>query len=231
MNSSIPLIMAFMTLASSNIAYVPSENLKVEDRFSAEVSLSEDEIDYIHNLLKSDEWKNTLGNCMTDYTISFGNQVMNYHTDCGTINDIKNMRSLTLSDKDKEKLNLILSDSENGFEIIMKTSEITPSGIYLSVTSSRKDNIEMYTGSYYWIEKLNGDSWEKVPTVYPEDQIGWTDELYIISSDHTVERSLGWTHLYRNLEKGVYRIGIEVSGENRYKEYETVDCYGYFEIR
>ena len=62
----------------------------------------------ILSILQSGEWKEGTADCFNDCFILINGDVVNYHSDCGTINDEKGEKRLVLTADDKETLNAIL---------------------------------------------------------------------------------------------------------------------------
>lgn len=54
------------------------------------------------------KWTEGTADCLSDYELVIDNVRYVYHSDCGTINDITNQKSITLNDKDKEYVNGLL---------------------------------------------------------------------------------------------------------------------------
>ena len=64
--------------------------------------------DTILAMLQSGEWQEGTADCFHDCFILINGDELNYHSDCGTINDEKSEKRLVLTEEDKETLNAIL---------------------------------------------------------------------------------------------------------------------------
>ncbi len=73
---------------------------------------------------------------------------------------------------------------------------------------------EYMTGEYFFIEKKNGDQWEKLDA---KDDVGFKDIGIQIPSDEPVSHEYDWSNLYGELEAGNYRINVKVWAQG--KEY------------
>lgn len=62
----------------------------------------------ILDLLNNGKWINSGTNCGHDYTFTFGDRSLRYHSECGTFIDIESNRALTLTESDQTKVNAIL---------------------------------------------------------------------------------------------------------------------------
>lgn len=92
------------------------------------------------------------------------------------------------------------------------------------------DAKELLTGSYYTIEKLVNNSWNKVEYLPHEYDISWTAEAWIIPEDKSVEWHENWAWLYGVLEPGQYRIGKNITYWNGVGDSESKMYYAEFEI-
>ncbi len=59
-------------------------------------------------IVQSGEWKKGTADCFNDCFLIINGNIVNYHSDCGTINDESNEMHMTLTENDKESLNAIL---------------------------------------------------------------------------------------------------------------------------
>ena len=73
---------------------------------------------------------------------------------------------------------------------------------------------EYMTGEYFFIEKKNGDQWEKLDA---KDDVGFKDIGIQIPSDEPVSHEYDWSNLYGELIAGDYRINVKVWAQG--KEY------------
>lgn len=67
------------------------------------------DVDALESVISKYEWKEANSNCLYDYELSFGNVNYTYHSDCGTLNDLTNYRSITLNDTDQEHISDLLN--------------------------------------------------------------------------------------------------------------------------
>ncbi len=85
---------------------VEFSNIEVADYSSA----------LILDLLNNSKWINGGTNCGHDYTFTFGDRSLRYHSSCGTFIDIENNRSLALTESDQTKVNAILEKLFSGID-------------------------------------------------------------------------------------------------------------------
>ena len=70
------------------------------------------ENDLMLELLNKGKWVDDIPNCGYDYEFEFGaHNVLRYHSECGTFIDMENLRSLTVSEQDKNTINESLNRS------------------------------------------------------------------------------------------------------------------------
>ena len=66
---------------------------------------------FLVDLLNNSKWHNDVAKCDCDYTVMMKNQrEISYHSECGTFIDYVFNKSLTLSEKDRVKLNGYFAD-------------------------------------------------------------------------------------------------------------------------
>lgn len=113
--------------------------------------------------------------------------------------------------------------------IMLTTTDITSTGLTL-VCAPMEDLImgEIITGSWYAVERYEGGTWTELP--YLLDNVGWTEEGWIIPADAAVEWSINWEWLYGELPAGEYRIGKEFILSRSPGDYDSHILYGYFTI-
>lgn len=72
--------------------------------------LTMEEIEQITEIIENGNW-NTEGtaDCANDYNFTINGETYSYHSECGTLNDNLNNRSLTATDAEKELINAVLS--------------------------------------------------------------------------------------------------------------------------
>ena len=74
-------------------------------------SLSAEDAAVIVGLIASDSWTEGTSDCLNDCIWFLGNKELLYHSDCGTLNDTKNQRSLHLTEDQQAELNAIIEKS------------------------------------------------------------------------------------------------------------------------
>lgn len=75
------------------------------------VKLPVEDAAVIVDLLGGGNWTEGTSDCMNDCIIFMGGEEIQYHSDCGTINDTVNEKSLPLSKEQQAKVNAILGES------------------------------------------------------------------------------------------------------------------------
>ena len=202
--------------------------------FKTAKNLSQRDISYIENTLNSFKWQNSTADCLNDFVISIEGKEYYYHSDCGTINDNKNNRSLNLSDEYKQELNIILFNyadnkpTKENFLYQLNVKNVTPTGLTLVFNVFGGTTATDITASgWYNIEKKNGKEWESITT---EKEKVYNDMAYIIYKGKETEIELDWSYLYGKLENGKYRIVKELQWFYPSKKFEKSLVYAEFEI-
>ena len=81
---------------------------------SRAIPLSFEEKCYIIDLFNSQKndgkWVGSVTNCICEYCFLTEDAVLNYCTDCGTVNDVTHMKSVRLSEEDKDTINAMLDN-------------------------------------------------------------------------------------------------------------------------
>lgn len=109
--------------------------------------------------------------------------------------------------------------TRNGCTVVFSQSGGCPTG-------------ELMTGSYYVVEKKDGDEWIGLPfAVGDEVNIGWTDEGYNLPMGEECEFVINWEWLYGELSEGTYRIGKEVMDFRETGDYDKEMYYAQFDIK
>lgn len=118
---------------------------------------------------------------------------------------------------------------ENIFGITLTADHIMPTGMTLKCSQSEsKISDELYTGSWFVVEKwTQKDGWKEVK-YNTNEEIVWTEEGWIVPLNDTVAWEVNWDWIYGKLPKGKYRIGKEFMGtkENSqvyYAEFEILE--------
>ncbi len=112
--------------------------------------------------------------------------------------------------------------------VTLTAQDVTPTGLTIVCTQSGGFEGELITGSWYSVEKYSDGEWTELP--YLMDNVGWTEEGWIISPDTTVEWVVDWEWLYGELPAGRYRIGKDLLGASVPGEYEHCIHYAEFTI-
>lgn len=124
---------------------------------------------------------------------------------------------------------LVKEDDTLGVEL--STTKITPKGLTLVFNQSGGNPTgDLQTGSLYWLEVLIDNQWIPVEMLPSANDIGWTDEAYIINMNDKTEWEVNWEWLYGELPEGNYRIGKEIMDFRGGGNYDIFTYYGYFEI-
>lgn len=105
------------SVSNENGAAAFSGNITFRSARSSDLSLtavSGDNADFILTLLNQGEWSEGTCDCISDYVINIGDISLRYHAECGTFNDSKNCRSLTVENGTRAliRLNSILGYKE-----------------------------------------------------------------------------------------------------------------------
>lgn len=114
--------------------------------------------------------------------------------------------------------------------IMLAAQDVTPTG--LTLVCSRDGGFtdaEIISGSWYTVEQREGDTWAELP--YLLDNVGWTEEGWIIAPDTSTEWAVDWEWLYGELSAGEYRIGKEFMISHSPGDYEKTVLYAEFFIR
>ncbi len=111
----------------------------------------------------------------------------------------------------------------------LDVSMTSPTGLTLvCIQSGGQPTGKLITGSYYWLEQERDGQWAEVEMKLPRDQVGWTDEAWMIEMDGRTEWKVDWEWLYGALEPGKYRIGKKVYDFREAGDYDTYIYYGVF---
>lgn len=120
---------------------------------------------------------------------------------------------------------------ENAFGITLTANNIMPTGMTLKCSQSgSKISDELYTGSWFVIEKwTQKDGWKEVKYNTTEE-IAWTEEAWVVPLNDTVEWEVSWDWIYGKLPKSRYRIGKEFVVTKENNQSQQVVYYAEFEI-
>ena len=198
--------------------------------------LSQKDISTISDILNSGNWINDVTKCASNCVITTADgEVYDYHSTCGTFNDNKNQRSMTVTNEEMRMINSILvqyGDLEaNDWGLSLSVKNVASAGATLVISqSSGSPSGELWYGPAYKIQSLNGDTWEDVPYVTEAD-VEWTEEIYMVEMDTDCEIVLSWDWLYGNLPEGPYRIVKQFMDVRSSGDYDKETYYANFEIK
>ncbi len=111
----------------------------------------------------------------------------------------------------------------------LTAENITPSGLTIVCEQSGGAFTgELMTGSYFVVEVKMGDKWEELPIII--ENLGWTEEAWLIPMENTVKWNVDWDWLYGELPAGQYRIGKEIMNFRGTADYDKAIHYAEFSI-
>lgn len=131
------------------------------------------------------------------------------------ISDMNTQESEKISDmnaQESEKIsNMNESESQNDtIAVIMSVSNVTPTGLTVHFRQyDKRDNIKLVYGDDYYLETLNGDTWEEVPRIIEErgnEEVGFIN----MPEEGESELEINWERLYGRLTPGTYRITMSM---------------------
>ena len=140
---------------------------------------------------------------------------------------------------DNEEYVVVLMDLEwikfekrDDWGLELATTKISPTGLTLLFNQSGGNPTgDLQTGSFYWLEVLINNQWIPVEMLPSAKDIGWTDEVYIISMNDITEWEVNWKWLYGEIPIGSYRIGKEIMDfRSTGGIYNIINYYANFEI-
>ncbi len=76
---------------------------------STSCPMSEDDAQYIYNIISTGNWTSDSPACACDYSFYFDNKYYIYHSECGSIIDIENNKSLSIDAATMDKINDIIA--------------------------------------------------------------------------------------------------------------------------
>lgn len=120
---------------------------------------------------------------------------------------------------------------EENWGITLEAENFTSTGVTIKCTQSGgKPTGKLQTGSWYIVENWTQESgWKEVDYII-EDNIGWTEEAWLIPENSTSEWEVNWEWLYGELPAGQYRIGKEIMDFRETGDYDAAIYYAEFEI-
>ena len=117
-----------------------------------------------------------------------------------------------MNTQESEKIsNMNESESQNDtIAVIMSVSNVTPTGLTVHFRQyDKRDNIKLVYGDDYYLETLNGDTWEEVPRIIEErgnEEVGFIN----MPEEGESELEINWERLYGRLTPGTYRITMSM---------------------
>ena len=131
------------------------------------------------------------------------------------ISDMNTQESEKISDmnaQESEKIsNMNESESQDDtIAVIMSVSNVTPTGLTVHFRQyDKRENIKLVYGDDYYLETLNGDTWEEVPRIIEErgnEEVGFIN----MPEEGESELEINWERLYGRLTPGTYRITMSM---------------------
>ena len=114
--------------------------------------------------------------------------------------------------QESEKIsNMNESESQDDtIAVIMSVSNVTPTGLTVHFRQyDKRKNIKLVYGDDYYLETLNGDTWEEVPRIIEErgnEEVGFIN----MPEEGESELEINWERLYGRLTPGTYRITMSM---------------------
>ena len=119
----------------------------------------------------------------------------------------------------------------NKWGITLEADNVTANGLAIVCNHSGGENVaELYTGSYYVIQKLEKTGWVDVEYLPQEYEVAWDYVAWIIQKESTTQWDVNWEWLYGNLSAGEYRIGKEIMNFRGTSDFDTEMVYARFII-
>ena len=122
-------------------------------------------------------------------------------------------------------------EKPNKWGITLEADNVTAKGLTIVCNHSGGENVaELYTGSYYVIQKLEKTGWVDVEYLPQEYELAWTYEAWIIQKEGTTQWDVNWEWLYGELSAGEYRIGKEIMNFRGTGDFDEEMVYAEFII-
>ena len=120
---------------------------------------------------------------------------------------------------------------KNKWGITLEAQNVTPSAMTIVCHQSGGENVsELYTGSFYVIQRLEEAGWVDVEYIPQEYDVIWTAEGWGIQKENTTTWGVNWEWLYGKLPAGEYRIGKEIMNFRGTGDYDKEIVYVDFTI-
>ena len=124
------------------------------------------------------------------------------------------------------------NEKPNQWGIVLEVDNVTTNGLTIVCNHSGGENVaELYTGSYYVIQKLGKAGWVDVEYLPQEYELTWTSEAWIIQKEGTTQWDVNWEWLYGELSAGEYRIGKEIMNFRGTGDFDEEMVYAGFVIQ
>ena len=123
------------------------------------------------------------------------------------------------------------NEKPNQWGIVLEVDNVTENSLTIVCNHSGGENVaELYTGSYYVIQKLEKTDWVDVEYLPQEYELTWTSEAWIIQKEGTTQWDVNWEWLYGELSAGEYRIGKEIMNFRGTGDFDEEIVYAEFII-
>ena len=120
------------------------------------------------------------------------------------ISDMNAQESEKISDMNESE------SQDDTIAVIMSVSNVTPTGLTVHFRQyDKRKNIKLVYGDDYYLETLNGDTWEEVPRIIEErgnEEVGFIN----MPEEGESELEINWERLYGRLTPGTYRITMSM---------------------
>lgn len=121
-------------------------------------------------------------------------------------------------------------DIQEDWCVSLEAVNVTPKGLTIACHQMGGAFMELSTGSYYVIQRLEDTGFVDVEYLPQEHDVAWTSEALVIFRDATTTWEVDWEWLYGELPAGEYRIGKEIMNFRGPGDFETEMIYAHFEI-
>ena len=121
-------------------------------------------------------------------------------------------------------------DTQEEWCVSLEAVNVTPKGLTIACHQMGGAFMELSTGSYYVIQRLEDTGFVDVEYLPQEHEVAWTSEALVIFKDATTTWDVDWEWLYGELPVGEYRIGKEVMNFRGPGDYDTEMIYAHFKI-
>ena len=120
----------------------------------------------------------------------------------------------------------------NSWGVTLEAENISPEGLTIVCKQSGGEEVsELFTGSYYVLQRSEDSEWADVEFLPQEYDVTWTSEAWIIQKEGTTQWDVNWGWLYGELSAGEYRIGIEIRNIRGTGDFDEEMVYAGFVIQ